>query len=394
MTVDNFIEAQARDLKEKGLISPEYNDLYKGVKNEQLKVIFASLHSQYVNLFKTMNERLPTRGDTAHFWAGPSRGLIFAIEMAISLRRALKDSEYAFDIDEYHSKLFEKCQNFLKASGGSLIPEHTDKVDLYYTLPIFTPSSSQKISRKDNIFHASLKHIGGGSYANIFKFHDEVFQHTFALKQAKKDLTFKERERFKREFDEMKKLSSPYVLEVYSFDETRFEYFMEYMDYSLHSYFEKYNATIKQDLRKSIILQALKGFSYLHSKNLIHRDISPKNVLLKIYDDVIVVKISDFGLVKIPDSTLTSVNTEMKGYFNDPALVTEGFDNYNVTHETYALTKLVFYILTGKTNTAKISDPNLVVFVKKGLNPDNTQRYQSVEQVSEAFKELSKKMGI
>ena len=46
-----------------------------------------------------------------------------------------------------------------------------------------------------------------------------------------------------------------------------------------------------------------------------------KNILIKEYDDTLVVKLSDFGLVKIPDSTLTTVNTEFKGYFNDPALV-------------------------------------------------------------------------
>ncbi|XQF94187.1 protein kinase domain-containing protein (plasmid) [Pseudoalteromonas espejiana] len=50
-----------------------------------------------------------------------------------------------------------------------------------------------------------------------------------------------------------------------------------------------------------------------------HRDISPKNILLKEYDDVAVVKIADFGLVKIVDSELTSENTDFKGYYNDQA---------------------------------------------------------------------------
>ncbi len=32
-----------------------------------------------------------------------------------------------------------------------------------------------------------------------------------------------------------------------------------------------------------------------------------------------------FGLVKVIDSNLTATNSEKKGYFNDPALVFEGF---------------------------------------------------------------------
>ena len=58
-----------------------------------------------------------------------------------------------------------------------------------------------------------------------------------------------------------------------------------------------------------------------------------------------VVKIADFGLVKIPDSTFTTVNTEFKGYFNDPSLVVEGFNTYNMLHETYALTRVIYYVL-------------------------------------------------
>lgn len=51
----------------------------------------------------------------------------------------------------------------------------------------------------------------------------------------------------------MKSLNSPYILEVYNFDE---------------------------------------------SKNLLHRDISTTNILVKQYDDANIIKIADFGLVK------------------------------------------------------------------------------------------------
>lgn len=108
--------------------------------------------------------------------------------------------------------------------------------------------------------------------------------------------------------------------------------------------------------------------------------------LIKEYDDVIVVKIADFGLVRIPDSTLTSVNTEFKGYFNDPNLILEGFDNYNILHETYALTRVLYFVMTGKTRTDNILDPNLQTFVSRGLNVDKSKRFQSIEELSETFK--------
>ena len=42
--------------------------------------------------------------------------------------------------------------------------------------------------------------------------------------------------------------------------------------------------------------------------------------------------------------------SEIKGSLNDPDLIHVGFGNYEMCHETYALTRLCFYILTGKTN--------------------------------------------
>ena len=161
---------------------------------------------------------------------------------------------------------------------------------------------------------------------------------------------------------------------------------MEYMDLSLDKYIKLNNLKLNYLQRKNIGFQILKAFSYIHSKRLLHRDISPKNILIKEYDDVIVVKIADFGLVRIPNSTLTSVNTEFKGYFNDPNLMIEGFDNYDILHETYALTRLLYFVMTGKTRTDNILDPNLQTFILRGLNTDKSKRFQSIEELSEIFR--------
>lgn len=210
----------------------------------------------------------------------------------------------------------------------------------------------------------------------------------FILKRAKKELTDKEVARFKREFDVMNDLSSPYILEVYCYNPDKNEYIMEYMDYTLDGYIAAHNSTLTIVQRKGIAQQILRAFDYLHSKGHLHRDISPKNILIKEYDDTLVVKLSDFGLVKIPDSTLTTVNTEFKGYFNDPALVVEGFNTYGIVHETYALTRVIYFVMTGKTNTEKITNQNLRAFVEKGLNPDKIKRFQNIRDMISAFKAI------
>lgn len=388
MNNENYIESQYRELLSCSQINAEYSDLYKSFRNQKLREILMTLHHDLVGLFRTMNERLPTGEHEAHFWAEPSRDLIKRIEIIFSLVSSLKETPLAFQIDPYYLDLLTRCRDFLSSSGGSSLPPNMAKVELYYTLPIFLPLSSITISHKQQDFTFDLKLIGSGSYANVYKYKDTFYNRPFILKRAKKELTDKEVARFKREFDVMNDLSSPYILEVYCYNPDKNEYIMEYMDYTLYGYIAAHNSTLTIVQRKGIAQQILRAFDYLHSKGHLHRDISPKNILIKEYDDTLVVKLSDFGLVKIPDSTLTTVNTEFKGYFNDPALVVEGFNTYGIVHETYALTRVIYFVMTGKTNTEKITNQNLRAFVEKGLNPDKIKRFQNIRDMISAFKAI------
>ena len=388
MNIENYIESQYRELLSCSQINAEYSDLYKSFRNQKLREILMTLHHDLVGLFRTMNERLPTGEHEAHFWAEPSRDLIKRIEMIFGLVSSLKETPLAFQIDPYYLELLTRCRDFLSSSGGSSLPPNMAKVELYYTLPIFLPLSSITISHKQQDFTFDLKLIGNGSYANVYKYKDTFYNRPFILKRAKKELTDKEMARFKREFDVMNDLSSPYILEVYCYNPDKNEYIMEYMDYTLDGYIAAHNSTLTIIQRKGIAQQILRAFDYLHSKGHLHRDISPKNILIKEYDDTLVVKLSDFGLVKIPDSTLTTVNTEFKGYFNDPALVVEGFNTYGIVHETYALTRVIYFVMTGKTNTEKITNQNLRSFVEKGLNPDKAKRFQNIRDMISAFKTI------
>ena len=80
---------------------------------------------------------------------------------------------------------------------------------------IFIPNTTITTDNPQTTITFSIKQIGTGSYANVFKYKDTFYDRHFVIKRAKKDLSAKELERFKREFEEMKEFSSPYILEVF-----------------------------------------------------------------------------------------------------------------------------------------------------------------------------------
>lgn len=227
--------------------------------------------------------------------------------------------------------------------------------------------------------------IGEGSYAKVYKYKDPFYKKNFVVKRAKDNLNDKEIERFKREFVTMKEFKSPYIVEVYNYD----EYYMEYMDATLDEYIPKNNAKLNVSKRIGIVRQMLKAFELIHSKSNLHRDINPKNILIKNLDDVDIIKIADFGLIQVWRSQLTNIWTEFKGYFNDPSLIVEGFHTYNVCHETYALTRVIVFVMTGKTNLNNIKDECVKSLIQKGLSLDKDKRFQSIEELIHFFNKLS-----
>ncbi len=128
---------------------------------------------------------------------------------------------------------------------------------------------------------------------------------TVAIKQLKRDFVRNEDYvyRFKREISLLKELDEcPYIISCLDMecDDTKeiYRYAMPLADYHLHKYITKYNSRISLQEKIMIFNQILVGMKYAHEKTILHRDLSPNNVLIFIKDQNVQAKISDFGLGK------------------------------------------------------------------------------------------------
>ena len=379
----NVIDSTYSTYFERHKFSKEYEEMYSSIEDEALRILFSTFHHDMIYYFSRMNTRLPVRGSD-HFWAEDSRNLLDAIEISLDLYYNLKDTEYSFDIEEYNMEIMELCRSFLSTSGGSTLPNDMEKITLYQKIPIFISSNKVNVKKGADSNSYQFKFINEGSYACVYRYHDSYYDRDFAVKRLKKS-DDSEIVRFKREFEKMKELSSPHIAEVYCYNDDAKEYTMEFLDCTLEKYIQENNSSLSMDTRLDICFQILDAFEYLHSKDMFHRDISPRNIMIKKYDnDKIVVKITDFGFVKIKDSQLTT-DTDVKGSYNDPSLHQDGFKNYSKEHEMYAITRVICFVLTGKDNFKNIGNSQIKDFADKGMCADKTKRFSNIEDMREVL---------
>lgn len=383
--VDLYLERKAKNIE-----TYDFYNVYESISNKDLRKIFAFLHTELNNWFREINNRIFVEYDYlenviykgGYLHAQNSRDFLNIISEFTSLHDDLQGTQYSFEICNDYLNIIIQCRKFVKSSGGSNIPEGFKTIKIENINPIFILKDSISIEHNGKITNRKLKLIGEGSYAKVFSYKDPVYDIFIALKRAKSELNDKELIRFKQEYDILKSLNFPYIVKVYSYDSDKNQYTMEYLDENIWSFIKKTNTTLSLSRRKQIIKQICKGISYIHNKKLLHRDISLTNIFIKHYDeDIDVVKIGDFGLVKTQESILTNIESEIKGSLNDPDLYNVGFNNYEMCHEIYALTKLIYYILTGRTNISRENNEKIKSFLNKGTNVDKNKRFKNVNEI-------------
>ncbi|GAB3799321.1 hypothetical protein [Micromonospora zhanjiangensis] len=196
---------------------------------QNFRHMFAVLHERLNGHFESVNDRARS---THHYWAESSRDLIALIDELNQDLQGLNHAGIEVALDERYKEAIRRCDPWLSSSGGSKIPDDFEQIMVVKYEPIFL-QSDMAASLKKRQSAVSLKMEGQGSYAIVYSYVDPDYGVKFAIKRAKRGIEERDLLRFKREFDVMKRLSFPYVLEVYQYDQERNEYRMEYCDDTL-----------------------------------------------------------------------------------------------------------------------------------------------------------------
>tara|TARA_R110002096_G_scaffold159011_11_gene324668 strand:+ start:11310 stop:12278 length:969 start_codon:yes stop_codon:yes gene_type:complete len=202
-------------------------------------------------------------------------------------------------------------------------------------------------------------------------------------------------ERFRREARALALLNHPNIVKLHDFDDAGdLLYFtMEYVDgKDLHKISEGGRLTTEHV--QSWIPQVCEALSYAHSRDLIHRDVKPGNIMI---DQDGVVKLTDFGLVKRKATqgriglTQASISIGTPNYLA-PEAMESGAD---VDHraDIYSVGVVLYQLLTGKlplgawrspSSLNSALDPRYDEIVVQAMQQDPDDRFQQIKDVGDA----------
>lgn len=215
--------------------------------------------------------------------------------------------------------------------------------------------------------------VGGGGFGQVFK---GIFcGNTIAVKKLLlKSISSELHKDFVNEATIMAKCRHPNIVEFYgvSFHSDENYLLMQYLaNGSLYRLLSEREKEIPWTTRWNIASDITSGLSYLHSQNIIHRDLKSMNILL---DQNFRAKITDFGLAKIKivtTSTLTNVTRPGTIRWNAPELFQFSQAKETMKSDIWSLGMVFWEIASRRLPFSDIlEDMRVMFFIAQGAKQE------------------------
>ncbi|XP_043469276.1 cyclin-dependent-like kinase 5 isoform X1 [Leptopilina heterotoma] len=146
--------------------------------------------------------------------------------------------------------------------------------------------------------YEKLEKIGEGTYGTVFKAKNRETHEIVALKRVRLDDDDEGvPSSALREICLLKELKHKNIVRLYDVlhNDKKLTLVFEHCDQDLKKYFDSLNGEIDLDVVKSFLYQLLRGLAFCHSRNVLHRDLKPQNLLINKNGEL---KLADFGLAR------------------------------------------------------------------------------------------------
>lgn len=239
--------------------------------------------------------------------------------------------------------------------------------------------------------------IGRGGMGAVYEGRQKTLDRPVAIKVlpsevAKRDPHFVER--FKRESRAMAKLAHPNIVAVYEAGETSdglLYFVMELIDGVDVARMIESEGRLPPDRVLRICRDVCDALMYAHAQGIVHRDVTPSNIIINRQGQV---KVADFGLAKLEEPNRNASSTVMgKPDFVSPEAFVPGIE-IDGRADVYALGVSIYQMLTGKLPRGRFELPSHLVpgvderldaVIDRAMQTDRDKRYSSAAEVRSAL---------
>ena len=195
--------------------------------------------------------------------------------------------------------------------------------------------------------------LGKGAMGIVYKGVDPVIDREVAIKTIRLALSAEElaqyEARFAQEIKTVGKLTHPHIVPIYDVGRTEhFAYMaLEFIDGRDLKAYMAGGKPLDVAATLDLVAQVADGLAFAHSRDIVHRDVKPSNVMVARTEDAMVAKIMDFGIARGPASMLKTQTGLILGSprYMSPEHVTG--KNIGPHSDIFSLGVLLYEMLTG-----------------------------------------------
>ena len=256
--------------------------------------------------------------------------------------------------DDVESLLHASGHNprFLSAPTASEVPATT----------ISRPSSPERDEEIGSCIgpYKLLEKLGEGGFGSVFMAEQQTPVHQrVAIKIIKPGLDSKQVvARFEQERQSLAMMDHPNIARVLDMGQTesgRPYLVMELVrGFPLTDFCDSNRLPL--EVRLGVFVDICNAVQHSHGKGVIHRDLSPSNIMVTMCDGTPVAKVIDFGIAKVLQGPISekTVYTQLRQFVGKPAYAAPeqaelGFLDVDTRADVYALGVVLYELLTGTT---------------------------------------------
>ena len=300
-----------------------------------------------------------------------------------------KKNEFEEELRRSISSQRERRNSMGSSGGGSILSDEESSL-LSISNKLFIDENYDIPVKKYRI----ISELGSGSFGTVYLAQNIYTKEKVAMKQIKKSCEdLLSDGEIRDEIEILKTLDHPDIVKINEFYNTADSYIVITEYCGGGELFDQVKNKLSETQIAVIFRQLLSGLAYLHSKNIVHRDLKLENILIQEIEkskttgeDLFNIKIIDFGTARIFDKKKKPQSIVGSSYYIAPEVLRQ---KYNRECDLWSVGVILYMFIVGHAPFDGCDDEEITENIAKGVYKKTDKRWI---KASKEVKDLIQKL--